>query len=132
MASGERRQGEGIIGLARQLIGGGVRLVRLELQHGRQEVGERIGQTARGAAFLGIAAGFGLLALISLVALLIALLALVLPLWASALIWLAIFVVVGIIFALLGKNRLRSPVPEETIESVKEDIAWAKRLLRRE
>lgn len=132
MASGDRRQGGSIFGLARELIGGGIRLARLELQHGRQEVGERIGQTTRGAALLGIAAGLGLLALIALVVLLIALLALVLPLWASALIWLAIFVVVGVIFAYLGKNRLRNPVPEETIESVKEDIAWAKRLLRRE
>ena len=132
MASSSGRQRENVFGLGRRLIGGGVRLARLELQRGRQEVGERMGQTARGAALLGAAAAFALLALIALVVLLIVLLALLLPLWAAALIWLVIFVVVAVILAYLGKNRLRSPVPEETIESVKEDIEWAKRLLRRE
>ena len=131
MADQQVPRRESVFGLARQLITGGIRLVRLEIQHGRQEVGERVGQNVRAAIFFGIAAGLALLGLIALVVLLIALLALILPLWASALIWLVILVAAAALFAFLGKNRIRSPVPEETIESVKEDIAWAKRLLRR-
>jgi uncharacterized membrane protein YqjE len=131
MADQQVPRRESVFGLGRQLVTGGIRLVRLEIQHGRQEVGERVGQNVRAAIYFGIAVGFALLGLIALVALLIALLALILPLWASALIWLVIFLAAAVLFAFLGKNRIRSPVPEQTIESVKEDIAWAKRLLRR-
>jgi uncharacterized membrane protein YqjE len=131
MADQQVPRRESIFGLARQLVTGGIRLVRLEIQHGRQEVGERVGQNVRAAIFFGIAAGFALLGLIALVALLIALLALILPLWASALIWLVIFLAAAALFAFLGKTRIRNPVPQQTIASVKEDMAWAKRLLRR-
>ena len=126
------RRRESAFTLVRRLIGGGVALARLELQHGRQEVGERIGATTRGMILFGIAAAFGLLALIALVVLIISLLALLVPTWLAALITLAVFVLLAIGFALWGKSRVRSPVPEETIASVKEDVEWAKRLLRRE
>ena len=126
------RRRESAFTLVRRLIGGGVALARLELQHGRQEVGERIGATTRGMILFGIAAALGLLALIAFVVLVISLLALLVPSWLAALITLAVFVLLAVVFALLGKSRVRSPVPEETIASVKEDVEWAKRLLRRE
>jgi uncharacterized membrane protein YqjE len=125
------RARENAFTLARRLVSGVVTLVRLEIQQGRQEVGERIGATTRGVMLFGIAAGFGLLALIALVALIIALLALLLPTWLAALIVLAAFLLLAVVFALWGKSRLRNPVPQDTIASVKEDVAWAKRLLRR-
>jgi hypothetical protein len=132
MVNRDEPRSESIIGLARQLIGGAIGLVRLEVQHGRQEVQERLATTGRGVAFFAAAALFGLLALIAFVALLVLLLALLIPGWLSALIWLLVFVLIGVVLALQGRRRVRNPVPEETIASVKEDIAWAKRLIRRE
>lgn len=126
------RRRESAFTLVKRLVAGGVALARLELEHGRQEVGERVGATTRGMILFGVAGVFALLALIALVVLLISLLALLLPTWLAALIILAAFVVLAIGFALWGKSRVRSPVPEATIASVKEDVEWARRLLRRE
>lgn len=126
------RRRESAFTLVRRLIGGGVALARLEIEHGRQEVGERVGATTRGMILFGVAAVFAILALIAIVVLVISLLALLVPLWLAALITLVIFVLLAVVFALLGKSKVRSPVPEETIASVKEDVEWARRLLRRE
>ena len=86
----------------------------------------------RAAIFFGLAAALGLLSLIAFVNLVIALVALLLPTWLAALIVLILFVALAAIFGFLGVRRIQSPVPEETIAAVKEDLAWAKRLLRRE
>ena len=118
--------------LGRRLVSGGVGLVRLELQHGRQEVADRMRGNLGAAMLFGIAAGLGLLTLIALVNLVIALVALLVPTWLAALIVLLVFAVLAALFGFIGVRRVRSPVPEETIASVKEDLAWAKRLLRRE
>jgi uncharacterized membrane protein YqjE len=123
---------ENAFALGRRLVTGGVGLVRLELQHGRQEVGERMRGNLRAAMLFGIAAALALLALIALVSLVIALLALLVPTWLAALIVFVVFVLLAALFGFLGVRRVRSPVPEETIASVKEDLEWAKRLLRRE
>ena len=123
---------ENAFALARRLVTGGVGLVRLELQHGRQEIAERISGNLRAAVLFGIAAALGLLALIALVNLVIALLALLAPTWLAALIVFGLFVLLAALFGFLGVRRVRNPVPEETIASVKEDLEWAKRLLRRE
>ncbi len=132
MVNRDEPRKESIIGLARQTVGGIIGLARLEIQHGRQEVQGAIGTNTRALIFFAVAAVFGLLALIALVVLLVLVLALLLPGWLSALIWLFIFVIIGAVLAFQGKRRLRSPVPQQTIASVKEDIAWAKRLIRRE
>jgi uncharacterized membrane protein YqjE len=131
MVSRDESRRESIIGLGRQVVGGMIGLARLELQHGRQEVQQRLGRTTSAVMFFAAAALFGLLALIAFVALLIWVVAIWLPGWLAALIWLFVFVIIGVVLALIGKRRVSNPVPQETIESVKEDIAWAKRLIRR-
>jgi uncharacterized membrane protein YqjE len=131
MVSRDESRRESIIGLGRQVVGGMIGLARLELQHGRQEVQQRLGRTTSAVMFFAAAALFGLLALIAFVALLIWVVSIWLPGWLAALIWLFVFVIIGVVLALIGKRRVSNPVPQETIESVKEDIAWAKRLIRR-
>jgi hypothetical protein len=132
MVNRDEPRSESIIGLARQALSGAIGLARLEIQHGRQEVQQRIGTNARAMMFFAVAAVFGLLALIALVCALVLALAILLPGWLAALIWLFVFVIIGAFMAFQGRRRLRNPVPQETIASVKEDIAWAKRLIRRE
>jgi uncharacterized membrane protein YqjE len=125
---------ESILGLARQLLGGVVQLVRLEVTHGRQELGAMLAETRGGLILIGIAAGLLVAALISLMTFVILAIAALssLPDWLVALL---VFIVLSAVAGLLGYRgvrRIRIGPPEETIASVKEDMAWAKRLLRRE
>jgi uncharacterized membrane protein YqjE len=131
--SGQPRR-ESILGLVRHLLGGVVQLVRLEVTHGRQELGAMLAETRGGLILIGIAAGLLVAALISLVTFVILAIAALssLPGWLVALL---VFIVLSAVAALLGYRgvrRIRIGPPEETIASVKEDVAWAKRLLRRE
>jgi uncharacterized membrane protein YqjE len=134
MTQADEPRRETIPGLARRLIGGIVQLGRLEITRGRQEIGEMLSETKTGAILIGIGIGLLFLALIAFVAFIILALAALtgLPAWLMALI---VFIVLAVIAAFLGYRgvrRIRIGPPEETIEAVKEDVAWAKRLLRRE
>jgi uncharacterized membrane protein YqjE len=123
-----------ILALARQLVGGIVQLAKLELTHGRQEIGEMIGETRSGLILIGIAVAFVFVAIITLVVTVIlatAALLSFLPAWLVALIYLVVFLAIAGLLAWRGIRRIRIGPPEQTIASVKEDIAWAKRLLRR-
>jgi tetrahydromethanopterin S-methyltransferase subunit C len=75
------------------------------------------------------AAVAGLLALIALTAVLIAALDTAMPLWLAALIVTVLWAVIGAVLAARGRKELQRaapPVPEQTVETVKEDIQWAK------
>ena len=75
------------------------------------------------------AAVAALLALIALTAVLIAALDTAMPLWLAALIVTVLWAVIGAVLAARGRRELQHatpPVPEQTIETVKEDIQWAK------
>jgi hypothetical protein len=50
-------------------------------------------------------------------------------LWVAALIVTAVYAAVAAVLASNGRNRLRKgmpPAPEQTVETVKEDVQWAK------
>ncbi|HEY6031545.1 MAG TPA: phage holin family protein, partial [Gaiellaceae bacterium] len=81
------------------------------------------------AGMLGGAAVAALLALGSLTAFLIMALAIVLPEWAAALLVTALWGATAAVLALRGKDKLGevgAPVPEKTVDSVKEDVQWLK------
>ncbi|MEP6468917.1 MAG: phage holin family protein [Chloroflexota bacterium] len=123
-----------IFGLARQLVGGVVQLVRLELTHGRQEIGQMLTETKSGLILIAIGVAFVVIALITLVVTVIlatAALLSFLPAWLVGLIYFVVFIAIAGFLAWRGVRKIRVGPPQETIESVKEDIAWAKRLLKR-
>lgn len=122
-----------LFALARQLIADVIALAKLELQHGRQEIGLMLAGAKRGAILIGIALGLIFMALIALVAALILGLAALtgLPDWAMALIVFIVLLLVGAVLGYRGARRIRVGPPAETIASVKEEIAWARRLTRR-
>jgi len=128
------RRRESAFTLAKRLLSGGVALARLELQHGRQEIGQMLAQTRSAAVLIGIAVGLVFLALIAFVILLILGIAALtgLAAWLVALIVFFVLLVVAGLLGWGGVRRIRIGPPEETIASVKEDVEWARRLLRRE
>lgn len=108
-------------------------LVHKELELAKAEVGEKGREAGRVGAFFAASAVVGLLALGALTALLILALDGAIPNWAAALIVTVVYAVIAGALALVGKRRLDemgSPAPEQTIESTKEDIQWAKTRLQ--
>lgn len=104
-------------------------LVRQELDLARAEMTQKGKQMGLGAGMFGGAGLFGFLATGALTACLIAALDTAMPLWLAALIVAAVYGAVAGVLALTGKGRIKQatpPVPEQTQESVKEDVAWAK------
>jgi uncharacterized membrane protein YqjE len=123
------------ITLVRQMVSAFVELGKLEVQRGRQEITEQVLQYRAGVVLLAVAFGFVLLAVFVLMILLVLAIAALtgLPGWVVALFVLIILIAVAGIFAWRGIVTVQSThfTPDETVEAVKEDIAWAKRLLRR-
>ena len=106
-----------------------VTLVRQELELAKAEVSEKGKQAGLGAGILGGAGRFGLLALGALTACLIMALDTGMEGWLAALIVTAVYAAIAGVLALTGKNKVREAapaVPEETVETVKEDVEWAK------
>ena len=127
------RRRENAFTLVRRLVSGSVALAKLEIQRGRQEMMRNLGQLKGGVIRLAIAAALGLVFLIGFLAFIIAVLV-VIGLWWVALIFLVLLLIAAGLLAWTGIKRVTSTkyTPEETIASVKEEIAWAKnRLLRR-
>jgi uncharacterized membrane protein YqjE len=136
MTNRDEPRKESIFGLARQLVGGFVGLAKLEIQHGRQEMGQSLSHAKGGAISFALTAGLAILALFTLLIFIVLALA-ALTGWPGWLWALIVFVVLGLLAALFGwrgyqQVRQVKVKPDETIASVKEDIAWAKRLIRRE
>lgn len=101
-------------------------LLRSEMIDKGKRAGAQVGQ---GAGMLSAATVCGLLALATLTTTIILLLAQVMPAWVAALIVTAVYGVVAVVAAIAGKRKfddLRAPVPSETVETVKEDVEWAK------
>ena len=122
------------ITLLKRLVSGGVALARLEVQRGRQEMAQNLAHLRGGVLMLAIAAALVIAFLIGLVAFIIAVLVAI-GLWWVALLFVLALLAFAVLLAWQGIKRVRSTkfTPEETIASVKEEIAWAKtRLLRRD
>jgi uncharacterized membrane protein YqjE len=115
--------------LVKQLAGQTSTLVRQEIDLAKAEMSEKATIAGKGAGLLGGAAVVGLLAAGSLTACLILALGEVIPDWLAALIVALVMGAVAAVLALQGRNRIRAatpPVPEQTVETVKEDVEWAK------
>lgn len=105
------------------------RLVRLELSLAKAEMTGKATTIRAGAGMLAGAAVVGLLAAGALTATLVALLATAMDTWIAAMIVTVIYAAIAAVMALAGRSRIADAtpaVPEQTIETVKEDVAWAK------
>lgn len=121
---------ESVAELVKRLADQTTTLVRQEIELAKAELTEKGRVAGSGAAMFGGAAVVGLLAGGALTACLVALLATALDhVWLAALIVGLVYAAVAGVLAMRGRDRMRAaapPAPENTIESVKEDVAWAK------
>ena len=103
-------------------------LVRQEIELARAELQQKGKLAGKGAGMLGGAAMAALLALGALTAGLIALLDKAMATWVAALIVMALWAVVALVLAKAGQKSLQKATPPapQTVETVKEDIQWAK------
>jgi hypothetical protein len=84
---------------------------------------------------LGGAGALGLAALGALTACFILALNAIMPAWLAALIVAVIYGAIAAFLALRGRDKVKQAtplVPEQTIETVKEDVEWAKTQMRSE
>lgn len=120
--------------LLRQLSTDTATLVRQEIQLARVELTAKGKQAGKSAVGFGTAAVAGLGAFGALTAFLIALIAVWLPVWAAALIVTIVYAIVAFVGVQSGKKALQdvgSPVPEQTVETVKEDVDAVRAGVRR-
>jgi hypothetical protein len=104
-------------------------LVRQEIDLAKAEMTDRGKRAGKGAGMLAAGAAVALLAFGALTAGLIAALDLAMPTWLAALIVAVVYGAIAAVLVQIGRKQVQEaapPVPEETIESVKEDVQWAK------
>lgn len=104
-------------------------LVRQEVQLAKTEITEKVSGLAKGAAALAVAAFLGIAAFFVLLLAAIYALSLVLPAWAAALVVAVVLLIIAGIAAMMGIKMLKKatpPVPEKTLETLKETPQWLK------
>jgi uncharacterized membrane protein YqjE len=115
--------------LLRRLSDETTTLVKQEVELAKAELQEKGKQAGIGAGMFGGAGLFGVGAFAALTACVIAALESLMPLWLAALIVAVVYAAVAAVLALRGKQKVKEaapPLPEQTKESVKEDLEWAK------
>jgi uncharacterized membrane protein YqjE len=104
-------------------------LVRQEVDLAKAELSEKGQKVGVGAGMFGGAGILGYTGLLAVTAAIVLALNEVMDAWLAALIVGAVYLAAAGVMALLGRDRIReaTPVaPEQTIETVREDVQWAK------
>jgi uncharacterized membrane protein YqjE len=103
-------------------------LVRQEMALARAELTEQGKRAGTGAGMLGGAGVAGLLTLGALTATVIGVLDTAMAFWLAALIVTVVWAAVAGVLALQGRNKIKQATPPapQTVETVKEDVRWAK------
>ena len=104
------------------------KLVRDEIQLAKVETNQTVKEAATAGVSIGAAGLLGLMAFLLLSFAAAWGLAEVLPEGVAFLIVGAAYGLVALALAAIGRQRLKmvTPVPEQTVETLKEDVAWAK------
>jgi uncharacterized membrane protein YqjE len=121
----EESFGELLSGLASDMS----TLIKQEVELAKVEVSAKAKKAGKGVGLLAGAGVAGLLVLMTLTALLVVALDAALELWLAILLVLLLWAVVAGVLAVAGRSALRQaapPVPEQTVDTVKEDVRWAK------
>lgn len=109
-------------------------LVRDEMRLAQAEMTEKGKRFGRGGGLFGGAGLMGVLTLQALIATVIAVLSLAMEVWVAALIVTGVLAAVTALMAALGKQQVSKaspPAPEQTVDSVKADVAQIKERAQR-
>ena len=104
-------------------------LVRQELELAKAEMAEKGRVAALGLGMIGGAGVAALMAAGALTACAVLVLSLFLPAWLSALVVSAALGAVAYLLAVRGKDQVAKAgtlIPEQTIETIEEDVEWAR------
>lgn len=101
-------------------------LIRQEMELARMELSPKISGTVKDTIFMAVGGVLLLSGFLFLLATIIIILTIWLSLWLSALIVSLSAIILGTIFALIGKSRIqkRDIKPSQTINSLKENTQW--------
>lgn len=119
--------------LLRQLSQETTQLVHQELELAKAELQQKGRQAGAGAGMFGGAGALGLAALGALTACFILALNAVMPAWLAALIVAVVYGIIAFVLVKQGQAKLKQAtpaVPTQTIETVKEDVEWARTQMR--
>ncbi len=125
------QQTEALVPLLVRIAKDFAQLAKQELALAGVEIKKKGISLAIGIGLLLVVAFLGIAILATLTATLILAFTLVVAPWLAALIVTGIYVLVALILALFAKSaisRAIPPIPTQTIATIKENIAWAKRL----
>jgi uncharacterized membrane protein YqjE len=116
---------QGVIGNVQGIIRSEVRLAKAEVREEATSAGKAAGMLAVGAVLGAYAVGLLLLTIVYA-------LNGPLPDWLAALIVFAVVAIAAAVLAKIGLDRIKqvSPKPEQTIDSIKEDVQWVKQQTR--
>jgi uncharacterized membrane protein YqjE len=104
-------------------------LARQEVELAKAELAEKGKRAGIGAGMFGGAGLFGFFAFAGLTTTLILALATALAAWLAALVVTLVYAAIAGVLALQGKSKVKQagpPVPEQAVDSTKEDLAWVK------
>jgi uncharacterized membrane protein YqjE len=115
--------------LLRQLSEQTTKLVRQEIELAKTELTEKGKKAGIGAGMFGGAGALGFYAFGALTACVILALATAVDAWLAALIVAVVYGAAAGVLALTGKQKVTEaspPVPEQAVDSTKEDVRWVK------
>ena len=115
--------------LVKQLSDQTTTLVRKEIELAKAELAVKAKRAGVGAGMFGGAGLFAIYALGALTATAILALATAVDAWLAALIVAVVYAAVAGVLALQGREKVQAatpPVPEQAIDSTKEDVAWVR------
>jgi len=103
-------------------------IVRSEVRLAKTEIREEVGEAKSSAVLVGGGALTAVFALLFFLLTVVYALALVMPSWAAALIVGAAVALIATLMLTTGMRRFKQvhPTPERTVETIKENIEWAK------
>ena len=104
-------------------------LIRQEMELARAELTEKGKDAGKGAGMFGGAGAVGLLGAGAITAGIVLLLDLAIAAWLAAILVGLVYVAIAAVLVVQGRDRIQRatpPVPEQTLDTVKEDVEWAK------
>ena len=127
--NGSELRDQSVADLVKQLTEQTRTLARQEIELAKAELTEKGKKAGLGAGMFGAAGLLGLFAFAVLTACFVLALATAMAGWLAALVVAVVYGAAAGVLALIGKKEFQEaapPVPEQTVDTVKEDVRWTK------